>query len=122
MSAVYPGGAYLIGLLVSLAGLGLLDWRYRVALFAEAGRTLATVGIGVAVFLVWDLAGVGLGIFFRGDAPYLTGIQVAPEVPVEEVFFLTLLVYQTLLLWLALSRRLAAPSRSTIPSQEGANE
>ena len=122
MSAVYPGGAYLIGLLVSLAGLGLLDWRYRVALFAEAGRTLATVGIGVAVFLVWDLAGVGLGIFFRGDAPYLTGIQVAPEVPLEEVFFLTLLVYQTLLLWLALSRRLAAPSRSTIPSQEGANE
>ena len=108
MSLVYPGGAYLMALLVSLAGLGFLDWRYRVALFADARRTLATVGIGVGVFLVWDLAGVGLGIFFRGDSRYLTGIQVAPEVPLEELFFLTLLVYQTLLVWLALSRRLSS--------------
>ena len=30
----------------------------------------------------------------------MTGDPVAPEVPLEEVFFLTLLVYQTLLLWL----------------------
>ncbi len=108
MSSVYPGGAYLAALLVSLAGLGLLDWRYRLALFADARRTLVTVGFGVAAFLAWDLAGVGLGIFFRGDSRYLTGIEVAPEVPLEELFFLTLLVYQTLLLWLALSRRLAS--------------
>ncbi len=111
MSLVYPGGAYLMALLVSLAGLGFLDWRYRVAFFADARRTLGTMGIGVAVFLVWDLAGVGLGIFFRGGSRYLTGIQVAPEVPVEELFFLTLLVYQTLLVWLALSRRHATPVR-----------
>ena len=108
MSSVFPGGAYLAALLVSLAGLGVLDRRYGLALFADARRTLATVGIGVAAFLAWDLAGVGLGIFFRGDSRYLTGLQVAPEVPLEELFFLTLLVYQTLLLWLALSRRLAS--------------
>lgn len=97
--------AYLAALLVSLAGLGVLDWRYRVALFAQARRTLAAVGIGVAVFLAWDLAGVGIGIFFRGDAPYLTGAVIAPEVPVEELVFLTLLTYQALLLWLAFERR-----------------
>jgi lycopene cyclase domain-containing protein len=119
VTSVYPGGAYLAALLVSLAGLGLLDWRYRLALFADARRTLATVGIGVAAFLAWDLAGVGLGIFFRGDSRYLTGIEVAPEVPLEELFFLTLLVYQTLLLWLALSRRLASPRLAT-PSEEPA--
>ena len=112
MSALLPGAAYLVALLVSLAGLGLLDWRHRLALFADARRTLATVGVGIAVFLAWDFAGVGLGIFFRGDSRYLTGIQVAPEVPVEELFFLTLLVYQTLLLWLALSRRNGAETRS----------
>ncbi|NTV39707.1 MAG: lycopene cyclase domain-containing protein [Demequinaceae bacterium] len=106
---MYPGGAYLAALLVSLAGLGLLDRQHRIALFADARRTLATVGIGVAVFLAWDLAGVGLGIFFRGDSAYLTGVQIAHEVPLEELFFLTLLVYQTLLLWLALSRRFASP-------------
>jgi lycopene cyclase domain-containing protein len=107
---------YLIALVVSLLGLGALDWRYRVALFADARRTLVTVALGVAFFLVWDLLGVGLGIFFRGDAPYLTGWVVAPEVPVEEVAFLTLLVYQTLLLWLAFSRRHAR--RLDIPPRQ----
>lgn len=96
---------YLIALLVSLMGLGTLDWRYRVALFADARRTLLTLVITVAFFLVWDLVGVGLGIFFIGEAPYLSGWVVAPEVPVEEIAFLTLLTYQTLLLWLAFSRR-----------------
>lgn len=97
-------GLYLAALLVSLGGLGVIDWRYRVALFAQARRTLATVGIGVAFFLAWDLVGVGLGIFFIGDAPYLTGLVVAPEVPVEEIFFLILLTYQALLLWLGCTR------------------
>lgn len=98
--------AYLAGLVVALAGLTTLDWRYRVALFDQPRRAAVTLGIGVAFFLVWDLIGVGLGIFFIGSAPYLTGLNVAPEVPVEELLFLTLLCYQTLLLWLAFSRRL----------------
>lgn len=96
---------YLAALAVSLIGLACLDWRHRVALFAAPRRTLLTVAAGVAVFLLWDIAGVSLGIFFRGDAPYLTGVTIAPEVPVEEVLFLTLLCYQTLLLWLAFGRR-----------------
>lgn len=96
---------YLLGLLVALAGLATLDWRHRLALFSQPRRALATVGIGVAIFLVWDLMGVGLGIFFVGDSKYLTGIRIAPEVPVEELLFLTLLCYQTLLLWLAFGRR-----------------
>ena len=96
---------YLAALVISLAGLATLDWRYRVAMFHDARRTLMTVGLGVAVFLLWDGAGVALGIFFRGDAPYMTGLQVAPEIPIEEVLFLALLCYQTLLLWLALERR-----------------
>lgn len=103
--------AYLAALMVSIGGLGFLDWRYRVAVFAQPRRALAAVGIGVAVFLLWDLAGVGLGIFFRGDAGYMTGVQLAPEVPLEELFFLILLNYQTLLLWRALDRRRA---RATI--------
>ncbi len=100
--------AYLAALLVSIAGLAALDFRYRVALFAEPVRTAATVGVAVAFFLVWDLVGVGLGIFFVGDAPYLSGLVIAPEVPIEEVFFLILLTYQTLLLYLAFARRRTA--------------
>jgi lycopene cyclase domain-containing protein len=97
--------AYLAALLVSLLGLGLLDWRYRVAVFADARRALLTLAIGVGFFVLWDALGIGLGIFFRGDGPYMTGILLAPELPLEELFFLTLLVYQTLLLWRYFDRR-----------------
>jgi lycopene cyclase domain-containing protein len=91
--------AYLAALLVSLAGLAVLDWRHRIAVFDQPRRSLLTVAIGVAVFLVWDALGIGLGIFFRGDGPYMTGVLLGPELPLEELFFLTLLVYQMLLLW-----------------------
>ncbi len=98
---------YLSALVISLLGLGTLDWRHRLALFVDARRTVLTVASAVVLFLMWDLVGVGLGIFFRGDAPYMTGLVIAPEVPIEEVFFLILLNYQTLLLWRAFSRRRA---------------
>ncbi|GMA35699.1 lycopene cyclase domain-containing protein [Demequina litorisediminis] len=96
---------YLSALLISIGGLATLDWRYRVALFAEPRRTVLTLLIAVAFFLAWDLVGTGLGIFFIGAGPYQSGILIAPEVPLEEVFFLTLLTYQTLLLWRAFARR-----------------
>jgi len=35
----------------------------------------------------------------------MTGLLLAPELPVEEAFFLALLCYTTLLAWLALVRR-----------------
>lgn len=99
------GLLYLAALLVSLGGLTLLDWRHRIAVFAEPRRALLTIAAGIVVFLLWDAAGIGLGIFFRGDAPYMTGVLLAPELPLEELFFLALLVYQTLLLWRWLERR-----------------
>lgn len=96
--------AYLGALVFSLAGLAILDWRYRLAVWDQPRRSLGVVGIGVAFFLVLDLIGVELGIFFRGEGEYMTGILVAPEVPLEEVFFLTLLTYQTLLAWRGFER------------------
>lgn len=98
---------YLAALVLSLMGLGVLDWRYRVALWDQPRRTAITLALGVAFFVVWDAVGIGLGIFFRGDGPYMTGVLVAPELPIEELFFLTLLVYNTLLVWRALDRRRA---------------
>ena len=116
---------YLLALVVSVLGLGLLDWRHRIAVFDQRARALATVGIGVAFFLLLDLIGVGLGIFFRGEGPYLTGLLIAPEVPVEEAVFLTLLTYQTLLLWRVCERRAqravrATPGRSVTGGEQAA--
>ena len=98
---------YLVALVVSLTGLGLLDHTHKLALFAgKIWQTLVTVAVGVVFFLVWDVAGIAAGVFFRGPGPYQTGILIGPELPLEEVFFLTLLCYVILLSYLAVERRM----------------
>lgn len=98
------GLIYLAALLVSLTGMVVLDRRFRLFFWADARRAAIVTGVGVAFFVVWDLFGIGLGIFFRGETAFMTGLQVAPELPVEELFFLTLLVYVTMNLYGAFCR------------------
>jgi lycopene cyclase domain-containing protein len=104
-------GLYLTGLLIGIAGMIVLDMRY--ALFFRAGPWRATVVmlVGVAFFLVWDSAGVGLHIFLEGAPSLLVGVQLAPEIPLEEFFFVLLLCYLTMNLYGALSRRRSRRSR-----------
>ena len=84
---------YLLALLVALTGMVVLDRRFRLFFWDSPRRAAIVLIVGVVFFLVWDLAGIGLGIFFRGETSFMTGVQVAPELPLEEVFFLTLLCY-----------------------------
>jgi len=93
------GLMYLGALLLSLAGLAMIDRRFRLAFWHDARRAAWTVGLGVVGFLLWDVAGLVLGIFARGDSPHMTGLLLAPELPVEEAFFLALLSYTGLLAW-----------------------
>lgn len=100
---------YLIALAVSLAGMVALDHRHRLAIFdGHTIRTLVTVAAGVAVFSVWDVAGISAGVFFQGPGPYQSGLMVGPEFPVEELFFLTLLCYTSLLAYVGAERILGA--------------
>ena len=87
------GLLYLAALLVALTGMVMLDRRFALFFWADARRAAIVSVAGIAFFVVWDLFGIGLGIFFRGETPFMTGLQVAPELPVEELFFLTLLCY-----------------------------
>lgn len=96
---------YLSGLIFSILGLGLLDFKHQLAIRLYPLATVLSVTIGVFVFLVWDLVGIYFGIFFRGNAPHLTGITLAPELPLEEVFFLILLSYNTLLVYQFFAKR-----------------
>lgn len=98
------GFAYLGALAVSLGGLALIDRRLRLAFWHDARRTAIVLAVGVVVFLLWDVAGLALGIFARGDSPHMTGLLLAPELPVEEAVFLTLMCYSTLLVWCAADR------------------
>ena len=95
---------YLLALTISIVGMGLIDYKHKLALFAQPLRTAITLTVAVVVFLIWDLVGIALGIFFRGEGPYLTGITIAPELPIEEVFFVTLLSYTILIAYLGFAK------------------
>lgn len=98
------GLVYLAALLISIGGMVALDHRFTLFFWRDRRRASITLLGGVVFFLLWDLASIGLGIFFRGETKFMTGLQIAPELPIEEVFFLTLLCYLTMNLYGALSR------------------
>lgn len=91
--------AYLGALLISIGGLTVLDWRYKLAFWHNSQRTALTVFASIVVFGLWDILGIGFGIFFHGASPYSLPFTIAPEFPLEELFFLFLLSYCTLLLY-----------------------
>jgi lycopene cyclase domain-containing protein len=92
-----PPGSYLAILVLSLVGLYLLDRTHKLAFTVDPKRAFLAMVPAFIVFMIWDIAGIALGIFFRGNNTLLTGIQVFPEFPVEEIFFLALLCYSTLI-------------------------
>lgn len=99
-------GIYLAAILLSAAGVAALDRRFRLAAWRAPWRTALAVLAGVAFFLVWDLVGIATGVFVKGDSPLYLGIDPAPELPLEELFFLAFLCYLALVAWSAASRML----------------
>ncbi len=95
---------YLVSLAVALTGMVMLDRRFRLFFWRDARRAAIVLLAGLAFFVAWDLSGIGLGIFFRGETSFMTGLVLAPEFPLEELFFLTLLCYLTMNLFGFLSR------------------
>ena len=117
------GFAYLAALLFSLFGMATLDRRFTLFVFRDPARGAVTLLVGVVFFLVWDLVGIDLGIFFRGETSFMTGWQLYPELPVEEVFFLVLLCWLTMNLHagarLVLARRASGAADGPATTGEG---
>lgn len=95
---------YLLTLAVSLAGLGALDHKHKLAFFKNSKAALIATGLPYLLFVAWDFTGIFLGVFFKGDSPFLSGLMLAPDFPIEELFFLAVLCYSTLIIanWLPL--------------------
>lgn len=96
---MWQHAVYLISLLTALLCLTLIDYRFKLAFFDNPRRAARTILPAMAVFIFWDILGIALKIFYDGSIKYRTGWQLGPQFPVEELFFLALLCYITLLLW-----------------------
>ncbi|WP_137845095.1 lycopene cyclase domain-containing protein [Microbacterium sp. 2FI] len=105
-------GAYLVAILASAVGVALIDARWRLALWRSPARTAIALGIGTLFFLAWDAVGIATGVFVKGDSALLLGIDLAPELPLEEPFFLAFLSYLALVVTAAMGRLLAARGRA----------
>lgn len=87
---------YLLSIGISAAGILTLDWRYKLAFFHAPLRAAVTVVVGIVVFLAWDVIAIMRGFYFLGSSPYMTGFEVAPELPIEEIAFITFFCHLTL--------------------------
>jgi lycopene cyclase domain-containing protein len=94
--------ACLVGVLTCMA---LVDRRWRLFFWADPRRAALVFAAGFAFFLVWDLAALELELYERGRSELMTGIEVAPDLPVEELFFVAFLPYLTMVMH-GLARRL----------------
>ncbi|EXF25425.1 C50 carotenoid epsilon cyclase [Nesterenkonia sp. AN1] len=90
---------YLAGLLLAACCMLLIDRRFRLFFFADPKVAAAVTLLGVVFFLLWDVAGIGLGIFLMGESRYLTGVVLGPEMPLEEPVFLAFLSLCTMILY-----------------------
>ena len=98
----------------------LLDRRFTLFFWQDAKRASLVLAVGVLFFLAWDVAGIDLGIFFRGETNFMTGIQLAPELPLEELFFLILLCYLTMNAYAAAGILLRRRQGRRVAAQRGA--
>jgi len=102
---------YLLLLVISIGCMVLIDRRYRLFFWRNARRAALVLVSGVLFFLVWDVVGIVFRVFARGDSPYMTGVELLPDLPLEEVFFLTFLCYLTMVLIVGSERALATRRR-----------
>ncbi|PBB07475.1 hypothetical protein CKW39_13155 [Kocuria sp. WRN011] len=89
---------YLLMLLVFIGCFTLIDRRWKLYFWSGAPmRAWIVLIVGVLFFLAWDVVGIINGLFWHGENSLTLGIFVAPELPLEEVFFLAFLCYQTMI-------------------------
>lgn len=96
---------YAAGLLLSIGGLLIIDWRTRLAFWHDAQRTLKTLLAAIALFIAWDFAGIAAAIFYHPRSAFDLPLTIVPEFPLEELLFLFLLCYVALLLYVGAIRR-----------------
>jgi lycopene cyclase domain-containing protein len=89
---------YLGALAVVLCCLALMDRRWRLFFWDDARRAAVVFTVGFVFFLLWDVVALRFQLYERGRSAYMTGIELGPDFPLEELFFLAFLPYLTMVL------------------------
>lgn len=103
---------YLGSLVVVLGCMALVDRRWKLFFWADPRRAAVVFVFGFTLFLAWDVVALHFELYERGRSGLMTGIEVAPELPVEELLFVAFLPYLTMVLH-GLGRRLLDAERAT---------
>ncbi len=90
--------AYAAVLLLLIGCMALLDARFSLVLRRARRRSSIVLAGGVVLFLLWDVVAIWQGFYHRGESAVMTGLLLAPELPVEELLFIGFLCYTTLVL------------------------
>ena len=96
---------YLFSLIFSISGMLIVDRKYKLFFWHSKVAAFKTIIAVISIFIIWDIIGILLGIFFHGGSIYTLPIRLLPEFPIEEIFFLLLLNYTCLILYLLLGRK-----------------
>ena len=103
------GWLYIAVLLFSITGMSLIDFKFKLALFAsEPTRrkaSLMTLVVSLAVFLLIDVVAIANGWFLAGNSEFSSNIFLAGELPLEEPLFLILMIQTGMILAESLARR-----------------
>ncbi|MBG6084600.1 lycopene cyclase domain-containing protein [Zhihengliuella flava] len=97
---------YLLILVALIGCMALLDARFRLVIWDRPLRGVLALALGTAFFLLWDLQAIHHGIFLHRASPLMTGVMLSDQLPLEELFFLIFLCYQTLILFTGTQRLL----------------
>jgi hypothetical protein len=84
--------------------IGGTDWRYLAVRLANTDYCRASRGF----FLIWDVVGIS-GDLLQRRRSVDDRVLLGPELPLEELFFLILLSYSTLIVYLLASKYLKGP-------------
>lgn len=89
---------YLLILLALIGCMVALDARFKLFVFDRPIPALLSLAAGTGIFVLWDVLAIAEGIFLHRDSQWMTGVMVADQLPLEEIFFLLFLCYQVMIL------------------------
>ena len=90
--------------MIGILGMLIIDRRYKLAFWYDPRRTTRTIIPAMVVFIVWDFAGIAGGVFYHGSSMFSLPFTIAPQFPIEELLFLFLFSYVSLVVYRGVHR------------------